>query len=431
MPELVLPLFFSLLIPLALVGFALINAGLNRTRSAAHSVLSSMCAAAVAVLAFVVIGAAISGVAGGPVHVIHIAGRSWGWAGAGQIFARSVHPNDPHSALVLIFQVFAVSLAAQIPVASGAERWRISATCTSTALLAALVFPYVSFWIWGNGFLSQLGMSLGLGYGVIDAGGAGSVQLVGGLTALVVAWLLGARQGKFTSDGIPTAMPGHNAVIVVMGSLLALLGWIGLTAAGAMLFYGAQTGAALFAVINTVVAAACGAISALVTTRIRFGKPDASLTANGWVCGLVAVSAGAPFFKVPEAMLVGLAAGVIVVFGIEVVEMRMHVDDPVGAISVHGVGGIWGLLAAGLFANLGTAQHGIGGVSGQFLAQLIAVGTLIGFVLPLAFVVNGLINRFVPYRVEALGERQGMDLYELGAGAYPEFVTHREDFQRR
>ena len=382
-------------------------------------------------LAFVVIGSAIFGVAGEPVHVMLMAGKTWGWAGAGQLFSRSFHATDPHAVLVLIFQLFAVSLAAQIPVAGGAERWRITATCASTAMLAGLVFPSVSFWIWGSGFLSQLGTSLGLGYGVIDAGGAGVVQVVGGLTALVIAWLLGPRAGKFTNDGIPTAMPGHNAVIVVVGSLLALMGWIGLTAGGAMLFYGATPGAALFAVINTVVAAACGALATLVTTRIRFGKPDASLTANGWVSGLVAVSAGAPFFKVPEAMLVGLVAGVIVVFAIEVIEMRLRVDDPAGAISVHGVGGIWGLLAAGAFAEMGTAGHGAGGNSGQFLAQLLEVGTLIGFVVPLAYGLNSLINRFVPHRVDAAGERQGMDLHELGAGAYPEFVTHREDFLRR
>jgi len=307
-------------------------------------------------------------------------------------------------------------------VASGAERWRLIAVCVSSAFLGALLFPYASFWIWGGGFLAQLGVNAGLGRGVIDAGGAAVVQFMGGLTALVIAWLLGPRQGKFTSDGVPTAMPGHNAVLVVVGSLLALLGYIGLSAAGGLLFYDAGPGGALFSVINTLVAASSGAIAALITTRIRFGKPDTSLTANGWVCGLIAVSAGAPFFKVPEAMLVGLAMGVIMVFAVELIELRMRVDDPAGAVAVHAVGGASGLLAAGMF---------VGNESGQFLAQLIAVGTLVGLVLPLAYAVNTLINRFMPHRVPSAGERQGMDLYELGAGAYPEFVTHREDFLRR
>ena len=396
--DIVLPLLFTLLIPFATIGLALINAGLNRTRSAAHSVLSSMCGASVAVLAFVIIGSAISGLPGQPAHVIHAAGKIWGWAGAGQLFSRSVHAADPHSALILIFELFAVTLAAQIPIASGAERWRLTAVCVSTAFLAGLLFPYVNFWIWGGGFLAQLGGNSGLGRGVIDAGGAGVVQVVGGLTALVIAWLLGPRQGKFTPEGIPTAMPGHNAVLVVVGSLLALLGWIGLDAAGALLFYDATPGAVLFSVINTLVAASGGAIAALITTRIRFGKPDTSLTANGWVCGLVAVSAGAPFFKIPEAMLVGLAVGVIMVFAIEVIELRMRVDDPAGAVAVHAAGGICGLLAAGMF---------VGNEPGQFLAQLIAVGTLVGLVLPLAYGINSAVNRFVPHRVERAGERQG------------------------
>jgi len=421
MPEIALPLFLCLLIPLALVGMALINTGLNRSRNAAHSVLSSLCAASVAVLAFVIVGSAISGVAGEPAHTISIGGKAWGWAGGGALFARSFHVTDWHGLLTLIFQLFAVSLAAQIPVAGGAERWRLTATCLSTGFLAGLVFPFIDFWIWGGGFLSQLGSNYGLGNGFVDAGGAGVIQLTGGLTALVMAWLLGARQGKFTGDGVPLAMPGHNAMIVLVGSLMSLAGWMGLIGAGAVLFYNVGPGALLMAVINTLVAASGGALSALLTTRTRFGKPDASLTANGWVCALVAVSAGAPFVKIPEALLIGLVAGVGVVFAIEVVELRMQVDDPAGAISVHAVGGLWGLLAAGMFVS----------GQGQFLAQLIGVGTVVGFVVPLAYGVNFAINRFVPHRVDAAGERQGLDLHELGAGAYPEFVTHREDFLRR
>jgi len=419
MSEIALPLFLCLLIPLALVGMALINTGLNRSRNAAHSVLSSLCAASVAVLAFVIAGSAMSGQ---PAHIVSIGGKAWGWVGGGALFARGIPVSDWHGLLTLIFELFAVSLAVQIPVAGGAERWRLTATCLSTAFLAGVLFPFVDFWIWGGGFLAQLGSNYGLGNGFVDAGGAGVVQVTGGLTALVMAWLLGARQGKFTGEGVPLAMPGHNAMIVLVGSLLALAGWIGLIGAGAVLFYNAGPGAVLMAVINTMVAASGGALAALLTTRGRFGKPDASLTANGWVCGLVAVSAGAPFLKIPEALLVGLVAGVVVVFAIEVVELRMQVDDPAGAVSVHAVGGVWGLLAAGMFSA---------GGAGQFLAQLIGVGTLAGFVVPVAYGVNYAINRFVPHRVESAGERQGLDLFELGAGAYPEFVTHREDFLRR
>jgi Amt family ammonium transporter len=204
--------------------------------------------------------------------------------------------------------------------------------------------------------------------------------------------------------------------------LLTLLGWLGLNTAGVALLAPEQPGLLALAAINTVLAAAAGAVAALVGTRVRFGKPDASLTANGWVAGLVAISASAPYVKPAAAMLIGSVVGGAIVFAIEVVESRMHVDDPAGGISVHAVGGVWGLLALSIFGD---------GGHGSFLPQALGVATLIGFVLPVSYSLNLLANRFIPYRVEASGERQGMDLFELGAGAYPEFVTHREDFMRR
>jgi Amt family ammonium transporter len=264
-------------------------------------------------------------------------------------------------------------------------------------------------WTSATGWLGQLGF--------LDAGGAASIQALGGVTALCVAWILGSRQNKFTSEGIPTAMPGHNAILVLFGSLLALVGWLGLNLASTALL---DPRLLALAAINTVMAAAAGALGALVTTRFRFGKPDASLSANGLVAGLVAISASAPYVKPAAAILIGLVVGPLIVFAIELIEVHMHVDDPAGAISVHGFGGIWGLLALSMFAD-----------HGSFLAQALGIATLIGIVLPVGYGFNLLLNRFVPYRVEPSGERQGMDLYELGAGAYPEFVTHREDFMRR
>jgi Amt family ammonium transporter len=217
-------------------------------------------------------------------------------------------------------------------------------------------------------------------------------------------------------------MPGHSAALVLFGCLLSLVGWLGLNLAGTVLADPQKTNLLVLAAINTVLAASAGALSALVTTRVRFGKPDASLTANGWVAGLVAISASAPYVKPAAAILVGLVVGPLVVFAIEVVELRMHVDDPAGAISAHGAGGIWGLLAVSIFADT---------TRGSFLAQTLGIATLFGFVLPVGYGLNLLLNRFVPYRAAPTGERQGMDLFELGAGAYPEFVTHREDFMRR
>jgi Amt family ammonium transporter len=194
------------------------------------------------------------------------------------------------------------------------------------------------------------------------------------------------------------------------------MGWFGWTAGSAA---NATAAVSIVAAINTVLAGAAAAIAALVGTRVRFGKPDASLTANGWVAGLVAMSAAAPYVKPAAAILIGFVAGGAIVFAIEIIELRMKVDDPTGAISVHAVAGIWGVIALSIFGNA------------AFLPQLLGVATLIGVVLPLSYGLNLLMNRFVPYRVSPSGERQGLDLFELGAGAYPEFVIQREDLMRR
>jgi len=187
--------------------------------------------------------------------------------------------------------------------------------------------------------------------------------------------------------------------------------------------------------------AAAAALTAAIITKIRFGKPDASLTANGWVGGLVASSAACAFVVPAEAVVIGSVAGAVVTFSVEWFELRLEVDDPGGAVSVHAMGGIWGLLALGFFARFpgpalnvtgeAGAAAALGSASGQWLAQLIGIATLLGFVLPLTYSVNWVLNRIYPFRASVEGERQGMDLHELGAGAYPEFITHTEDFLPR
>ena len=169
-----------------------------------------------------------------------------------------------------------------------------------------------------------------------------------------------------------------------------------------------------------------GLLTVALLTRARFGKPDVSLSANGWVAGLVASSAGCGLIPPAAAALIGVVAGGLAMWSVEWLESRMGVDDPGGAISVHAVGGIWGLLAMGLFDRLPGSSG-----SGQWLAQLVGVATLVGFVLPLTYGLNWLLNRISPQRVAQDGERQGMDLHELGANAYPEQVSHLEDFIQR
>lgn len=431
---------FILLVPLAGAGLSLINTGLGRSRSAAHLMLTSLSVISIAALVYFICGFAWQGFVGRPAHTFTVAGRGWNWIAAEPFFMRGLELNGSPASLAAWLQMLSVGLAALIPLAAGADRWRFGATCASTALLAGWTYPLFAHWVWGGGWLAQLGMNYGLGQGFVDAGGASSIQVVGGLTALAIAWILGPRRGKYSLEGMPTAIPGHNTVFVLFGCLLALLGWSGLNSAGAMLFTGAEPGRVVLIAVNTTLSAAAAGLAATVTTRIRFGKPDASLGANGWIGGLVASSAACAFVKPAVAVIVGLVAGALVTFAVEWFELWLGVDDPGGAIAVHALGGIWGILSVGLFAHIsGRTLNAVSdslrgsesGNSGQWLAQLVGVATLLGFVLPLTYCLNWLLNRLYPQRVPIEGERQGMDLYELGAGAYPEFVTHTEEFTQR
>jgi len=414
-----------LLVPFAAAGLSLINTGLNRSRSAAHAIVTSTSASAVALLAYFVCGFAVQASAVQPMHAFYIGGKPWNWSGAGPFFLRGLQLDASPSSLILLLQMFSVVIAVLIPAASGAERWRLGASCVSTALLAGWTYPLFAHWVWSNGWLAQLGTNYGLGRGFLDPAGAASIHAVGGFTALSIVWILGPRSGKFTLDGIPTAMPGHNAVVVLFGCMLALVGWLGLNAAGAILFANAGVSELVAVFVNTLLCAAAAVLATLAVTRIRFGKADASLSANGWVTGLVGSSALCHFVKPAEAVLIGLVAGVLVLFAVEIVELRMRVDDPAGAISVHAAGGIWGILALGIFGRGSAAGPG------QLVAQLLGIATLIGFVLPMSYGLNWALNRFLAQRVSPEGERQGMDLYELGAGAYPDFVTQRDEYMRR
>ncbi|MGO9210709.1 MAG: ammonium transporter [Terriglobales bacterium] len=410
-----------LLVPLAGAGLALINTGLGRSRSAAHSMLASLCVVAVAALVFFACGFAWQGYLGRPAHVVTLAGKGWNLLAAEPLFLRGLKLDGSPASLAAWLEMLSVGLAALIPLGSGADRWRLPASCASTALLAGITYPLFAHWVWGGGWLAQLGANYGLGHGFLDAGGSSSIQAVGGLTALAIAWILGPRLGKYSRDGIPAAIPGHNSVLVLFGCVVALVGWLGLNSAGAILFTGAAPAGTVLVGINTVLSAAVAALAAAMITQMRFGKPDASLVANGWIGGLVASSAACASITPATAVFIGLVAGVLVIFAVELLEVRLAVDDPSGAVSVHAIAGIWGVLALGFFARLP-------GAAGQWLAQLIGVATLLGFVLPLTYGLNWLLNRFYPQRTPMEGERLGMDVNELGATAYPEFVIHTEEF---
>jgi Amt family ammonium transporter len=433
-PAMLLCLAFIFLVPCAAAGLALISTGLGRSRSAAHSMMASMCVLAAAALAYFVCGFAWQGFAGGPSHVASIGGKEWSWIASGKFFLGHQALDGSPASLAALLGMFSVGLAALIPLGSGADRWRLGACCASTAVFAGWTYPLFAHWVWGGGWLAQLESNYGLRHGFVDTGGAGTIQVVGGLTALSIAWILGARRGKYTRDGMPTAIPGHNGVLVILGCILALLGWLGLNSAGAILYNGAEPGQSVLVAINTMLSAATAALAAAVITHARFGKPDASLTANGWIGGLAASSGACVFVSPGMAAMIGLFAGASVTFSVEWFELHMSVDDPGGSISAHAMGGLWGVLSVGFFARIpamGGAGAQSGGAAEQWLAQLVGVATLIGFILPLTYGLNWLLDRVYSQRVAAEGERQGMDLYELGAGAYPEFIVHNDEFTER
>jgi Amt family ammonium transporter len=416
----VLNLLLLTLAPLAIAGVALVNVGLGRSRSAAQALLGNIVIIASALIGFALIGATLAGNIGGPGHLLHIAGKSWNWLGEGPFFLKGLANAPVQSQLQILFEFLAVAMAAIIPWGTGADRLRLTAGSAIAVVTSALVFPLLAHWIWAGGWLAQLGTNFGIGAGFLDPAGAATVHLLGGLSALSVVWVAGSRRGKFPKEGFATAMPGHNAVYILFGCLVALVGWLGFNLAGASLWLHAPLASLPVTALNTLLTAA-GAVAATYTvTRIRFGKPDASLCANGWLTGLVASSACAAVVPPFPALLIGIAAGIITPLLVEVLELAVAVDDPSGAITVHAAGALLGLIAAGLFAPQ----------PGQFLAQLVGIATILGLFLPLVYLLFLALNRFIPFRVDPDGERIGMDLHELGGGAYPEFVIHRDDSYR-
>jgi Amt family ammonium transporter len=215
-------------------------------------------------------------------------------------------------------------------------------------------------------------------------------------------------------------MPGHNAVCVFFGCLVALVGWMAWNVAGAILWLHAPNSALAGTALNTLLSASMALIAAFTVTRIRFGKPDASICANGWLAGLVASSAGSGIISPAAALVVGLVAGLATPLLVELLELALSIDDPSGAVAVHAGGGLWGVVAVGIFEPQ----------AGQLLAQLVGIAAVLGLALPLIYLLFRLLDLVLPFGANEEGERLGMDLHELGSSAYPEFVIHRNESQR-
>jgi Amt family ammonium transporter len=426
--------FLILLVPLVLAGLGIMNTGLGRTRSAAHFMVSVLMTLAVAAIVYAMFGFSWEGIAGGHAHQFYLDGKVWDWIGHEPYFLHGLRYDGAVAGMAVLLQIFTVGIAAIIPLCAGADRWRLPASLISTALLAGLVYPLFAHWVWGGGWLSQLGAMFGLGAGFLDPGGAAVIHVVGGAAALAMAWILGPRYAKYSAEGTSAAIPGYNIVYVLFGCMLMLPGWIALNGAAAMIFAGVSPATLPLIATNTILSASAAGLAAMATTAARFTKPDASLCASGWVGGLVTSSALCAYVGPGTSILTGLVAGAGVTLAIEALEVHLGVDDPGGAISAHGIAGIWGLFCAGVFARVPCGYSGVYRnchPAGQFMAQLVGVMTLTGFVLPLLYILNWLLNKIFPQRVDRQGELLGMDLRELGGGAYPEFVVRTDEHNWR
>ncbi len=287
--------------------------------------------------------------------------------------------------------------------------------------MSTLLYPVYGNWVWGGGWLSQLGSAFGLGHGHVDFAGSSVVHMTGGVTALAGVLVLGPRVGKFRRDGTISVIPGHNLPMALIGTGILAFGWFGFNTGSTLSAHDPRI--ALIAV-NTLLASVTGALTALLYVWHRHHKPDMGMFCNGLLGGLVAITAPCAFVSPAAAALIGLISALLVVEVSAILERSLRIDDPVGAICVHGVGGAWGALAVGLFAD-GSYGEGWNGVPGpvqgllfgdarQLLAQVIGV-----FVFTLAYSFFWLLERLMGNRVAAEVEWNGLDAQEMGSEAYP------------
>jgi len=432
-------------------GFAMVEAGLCRVKNANHTYMMNFFVYGCGLLAYWLIGFAVQmgGAAGNSnlgglqslntEHPLTLFGKTWGIFGQNGMFL-SGHTYDVGVMVIFLFEMVFMDTALTIVTGACAERWKFLAFAVSSMLMGAFTYPLYGNWAWGAGWLSQLGSNLGLGKGYCDFAGSGVVHAVGGLTALAVAMIVGPRIGKYNRDGSANAIIGHDISAVLIGCFILAFGWFGFNP-GSTLGASANGNLRIGSIaVNTMLAGCTGTFGALLYMWALKGKPDASMSGNGLLAGLVAITAPSGFVSTFGAAVIGLVAGVLVCLSCAFVENVLKVDDPVGAISVHGTNGLWGVLSVGLFAdgtsNYGGSWNGVtGSVTGlfyggdglsQLAAQLVGISTLLGFVFTFSFVLNLVLDVFVGQRVSAETELAGLDIPEMGQLGYPEFVFRPE-----
>jgi Amt family ammonium transporter len=379
-------------------GFAMVEAGFTRAKNAVNILMKNLMDFSMGSIAFWAIGFGLM-----------FGASSTGWFGTSGFFLSDFTPEgDPWVLAFWMFQAVFAATAATIVSGAMAERTKFVGYLVYSVLLSAFIYPIFGSWAWGslyngNGWLEGLGF--------IDFAGSTVVHSVGGWVALAGAFVLGPRIGKYTKEGKVKPIPGHNLPLAALGVFILWLGWFGFnpgstTAANkdiAMIF------------VNTNLAAAAGAILAMITVWIKFGTPDAGMSLNGALAGLVAITAPCATVTPFSAVIIGAVAGVLVVLSVLFFD-RIRIDDPVGAISVHGVNGAWGTLAAGIF--------NIGGTSAKIIGvQLLGIFAAFIWAFGMGFLMFKLIQKTVGLRVSPEEEAEGLDYGEHGASAYPDFVA--------
>jgi Amt family ammonium transporter len=430
-------------------GFAMVESGLTRVKNANHTYMMNFFVYTCGLFSYWILGFAIQmgGTAGNsnlgglnPLtgeHSLTLFGKAWGvFASAGMLL--SGHTYDVGVMVIFLFEMVFMDTALTIVTGACAERWKFLAFTVSSIIMGAITYPLYGNWAWGGGWLSQLGTNVGLGKGYCDFAGSGVVHAVGGITALAVCMMIGPRIGKYNRDGSSNPIIGHDVSAVLIGCFILAFGWFGFNP-GSTLGASANGNLRIGTIaVDTMLAGCTGTMGAILYMWSLKGKPDYSMSGNGLLAGLVAITAPSGFVSTSGACIIGLVAGVLVCLSCAFFENTLKVDDPVGAISVHGTNGLWGVLSVGLFAdgtsNYGGSWNGVtGNVTGlfygdasQLVAQLVGISTLIGLVFSISLVINLAIEFFVGHRVSAETELAGLDIPEMGQLGYPEFVFRPE-----
>ena len=431
-------------------GFALVETGLCRAKHAAHVVSTNFAIFGLGFVGFFLIGFPL--MFGGysypgyfgmetSIGANLIGSGDWVFLWKGPM-ALSGKGYDVAVVAFFLYMVAFMDTTATIPTGSMAERWKWKSFVVWGFFCGAIYYPLFGAWTWGGGWLSQLGDSLKLGHGYVDFAGSGIVHAVGGMAALAGAIVLGPRIGKFGPDGKPRSMPGHHLPMAMLGTFILLFGWFGFNAAST---FAATDNRFTVAATNTAIAGAFGAVAAMLLLMYTGAKkPDPAGMINGMLAGLVAITAPCAFVAPWAAAVIGVLAALIVTFAGRFIESK-GIDDPVGAISVHGVGGLFGVLCVGIFADgtYGAAWNALdrqwtkdNGVTGilyggegakQLVAQLIGCGILVTVILGLAFAFFSIQKKLTKGGIRSTEEDElaGVDAGEMGAVAYPEFVLEK------